>query len=144
MRLPLNSVHSSAYPVLPSFPVSREMYATIFAVLLDPHSTAQATAQFRFWAKRMFRLVVTPTANLVAHENRPVAVKDQIYASAPPSSLPSSDPTSSPPSPLLQSSSALTAMSTTADATRLPLKFAASTPGCRKVRPCNLPTNAPH
>ncbi|GAA6016677.1 hypothetical protein JCM10207_000145 [Rhodosporidiobolus poonsookiae] len=60
--------------------MSREMYATILAVLLDPHSTAHATAQFRFWAKRMFRLVVTPTANLVAHENRPVAVKDQIYA----------------------------------------------------------------
>ncbi|GAA5960301.1 hypothetical protein JCM10213_000866, partial [Rhodosporidiobolus nylandii] len=60
--------------------MTREMYATILAVLLDPHSTAHATAQFRFWAKRMFRLVVTPTANLVAHENRPVAVKDQIYA----------------------------------------------------------------
>ncbi|GAA5889885.1 hypothetical protein JCM6882_004354 [Rhodosporidiobolus microsporus] len=60
--------------------MSREMYATILAVLLDPHSTAHSTAQFRFWAKRMFRLVVTPTANLVAHENRPVAVKDQIYA----------------------------------------------------------------
>ncbi|GAA5857928.1 hypothetical protein JCM8547_006625 [Rhodosporidiobolus lusitaniae] len=60
--------------------MTREMYATILAILLDPHSTAQATAQFRFWAKRMFRLVVTPTANLVAHENRPVAVKDQIYA----------------------------------------------------------------
>ncbi|GAA6044055.1 hypothetical protein JCM8097_008696 [Rhodosporidiobolus ruineniae] len=60
--------------------MTRDMYATILAVLLDPHSTAHSTAQFRFWAKRMFRLVVTPTANLVAHENRPVAVKDQIYA----------------------------------------------------------------
>ncbi|GAA5908948.1 hypothetical protein JCM5296_006829 [Sporobolomyces johnsonii] len=59
--------------------MSREMYATILAVLLEPHSTAHATAQFRFWAKRMFRLVTTPHANLVAHENRPVAVKDQIY-----------------------------------------------------------------
>lgn len=57
------------------------MYATILAVLLEPHSTAHATAQFRFWAKRMFRLVTTPHANLVAHENRPVAVKDQIYHS---------------------------------------------------------------
>ncbi|GAA5992344.1 hypothetical protein JCM5350_002223 [Sporobolomyces pararoseus] len=59
--------------------MSREMYATILAVLLEPHSTTHATAQFRFWAKRMFRLVTTPHANLVAHENRPVAVKDQIY-----------------------------------------------------------------
>ncbi|GAA5913067.1 integrase zinc binding domain-containing protein [Sporobolomyces salmoneus] len=59
--------------------MSREMYATILSVLLEPHSTAHATAQFRFWAKRMFRLVTTPHANLVAHENRPVAVKDQIY-----------------------------------------------------------------
>jgi hypothetical protein len=57
------------------------MYATILSVLLEPHSTAHATAQFRFWAKRMFRLVTTPHANLVAHENRPVAVKDQIYHS---------------------------------------------------------------
>jgi len=62
--------------------VSREMYATILAVLLEPHSTTHATAQFRFWAKRMFRLVTTPHANLVAHENRPVAVKDQIYHSS--------------------------------------------------------------
>lgn len=58
------------------------MYATILAVLLEPHSTTHATAQFRFWAKRMFRLVTTPHANLVAHENRPVAVKDQIYHSS--------------------------------------------------------------
>ncbi|GAA5986378.1 hypothetical protein JCM11641_005361 [Rhodosporidiobolus odoratus] len=60
--------------------MTRDMYAAILTILLDPNSTAQGTAQFRFWAKRMFRLVVTPTANLVAHENRPVAVKDQIYA----------------------------------------------------------------
>lgn len=57
-----------------------EMYGTILSVLLDPHSTAFATAQFRFWSKRMFRLVSTPHANIVAHENRPVAVKDQIYS----------------------------------------------------------------
>lgn len=63
------------------------MYATILSVLLEPHSTAHATAQFRFWAKRMFRLVTTPHANLVAHENRPVAVKDQIYHSKPEMSL---------------------------------------------------------
>lgn len=55
------------------------MYSTILSVLLEPHSTAFSTAQFRFWAKRMFRLVSTPHANIVAHENRPVAVKDQIY-----------------------------------------------------------------
>lgn len=55
------------------------MYSTILSVLLEPHSTVFATAQFRFWSKRMFRLVATPHANIVTHENRPVAVKNQIY-----------------------------------------------------------------
>ncbi|KAK4705266.1 hypothetical protein P7C70_g942, partial [Phenoliferia sp. Uapishka_3] len=74
---------------LPSFPllyflrssstVTQDMYSTILSVLLEPHSTAFSTAQFRFWAKRMFRLVSTQHANIVTHENRPVAVKDQIY-----------------------------------------------------------------
>ncbi|GAA5916169.1 integrase zinc binding domain-containing protein [Sporobolomyces salmoneus] len=59
--------------------MSREMYGMILSVLLEPLSTAQYTAQFRFWAKRMFRVVTTPHATFIVHENRSVTIKDQIY-----------------------------------------------------------------
>lgn len=59
--------------------MTRDMYDSVLATLLDPRNTNIETAQFRFWAKRMFRLVSTGNAYIVTQENRPVAVKDQIY-----------------------------------------------------------------
>lgn len=52
---------------------------SISAVLLDPKNTAVGTAQFRFWSKKMFKLVNIKGTWLVTHENHPVAVKEQIY-----------------------------------------------------------------
>jgi hypothetical protein len=76
------------------------MYDSILSVLRDPRNTALETAQFRFWTKKMFTLIVTDSGPIVVHENRPgpfcvrpldildirpdipwflVAVKEQIY-----------------------------------------------------------------
>lgn len=59
--------------------MTQAMYDTILVILTNPHDTRCATAQFRFWTKKMFRLVTTTHAQIVTHENRPVAVKEQIY-----------------------------------------------------------------
>lgn len=59
--------------------MTQAMYDTILVILTNPHDTRCATAQFRFWTKKMFRLVTTAHAQIVTHENRPVAVKEQIY-----------------------------------------------------------------
>jgi hypothetical protein len=57
----------------------QQMYDDILAVLLNPTDTKTGSAQFRFWAKKMFKLVSTQVAHIVIHENRPVAVKEQLY-----------------------------------------------------------------
>lgn len=59
--------------------MSQTMYDDILTILAEPGNTQESTAQFRFWAKKMFRLVVTAHAQVVTHENRPVAVREQIY-----------------------------------------------------------------
>jgi len=59
--------------------MTQAMYDSILTILMNPDNTRHATAQFRFWTKKMFRLVTTAHAQVVTHENRPVAVKEQIY-----------------------------------------------------------------
>ena len=59
--------------------LTQQMYDDILAVLLHPTETKVGSAQFRFWAKKMFKLVSTQVAHIVIHENKPVAVKEQLY-----------------------------------------------------------------
>lgn len=59
--------------------MSQKMYNDIIRILQDPKATDTGTAQFRFWAKKSFRLLSTATMELIVHENRPVAVREQIY-----------------------------------------------------------------
>lgn len=60
--------------------MTQAMYDAILVILTSPPSeTKGGTAQFRFWTKKMFRLVTTAHAQIVTHENRPVAVREQIY-----------------------------------------------------------------
>jgi hypothetical protein len=59
--------------------LTQQMYDDILAVLLHPTETKTGSAQFRFWAKKMFKLVSTQVAHIVIHENKPVAVKEQLY-----------------------------------------------------------------
>ncbi|KAL1915871.1 uncharacterized protein VTP21DRAFT_6259 [Calcarisporiella thermophila] len=55
--------------------LTRAMYRQVLAVLLNPRNTQMSTAQFRFWAKKMFTLV----QDRVYHEGKPVAVREQMY-----------------------------------------------------------------
>ena len=59
--------------------LTQQMYDDILAVLLNPNETKTGSAQFRFWAKKIFRLVTTQVAHIVIHDNKPVAVKEQLY-----------------------------------------------------------------
>ena len=59
--------------------LTQQMYDDILAVLLHPTETKIGSAQFRFWSKKMFKLVSTQVAHIVIHENKPVAVKEQLY-----------------------------------------------------------------
>ena len=59
--------------------LTQQMYDDILTVLLNPAETKIGSAQFRFWAKKMFKLVSTQVAHIVIHENKPVAVKEQLY-----------------------------------------------------------------
>ncbi|KAI8365428.1 hypothetical protein EDC96DRAFT_481503 [Choanephora cucurbitarum] len=58
--------------------VDQHRYCLIQQVLKDPRNTAISTAQFRFWVKKMFQLQ-PGTTDLVCHDNKPVAMKEQIY-----------------------------------------------------------------
>ncbi|KAF8540786.1 hypothetical protein BDD12DRAFT_733835 [Trichophaea hybrida] len=52
----------------------------IEAVLRDPKCTTIESAQFRFWAKKMFSLQVDENGvERVMHENKPVAVREKLY-----------------------------------------------------------------
>jgi hypothetical protein len=52
----------------------------IEAVLRDPKCTTIESAQFRFWAKKMFTLQTDESGNeKVMHENKPVAVREKLY-----------------------------------------------------------------
>jgi hypothetical protein len=59
--------------------IDQEMYDKVLTVLMDPTVTTTTTAQFRFWAKKMFKLVEFNGEFVATHEGRPVAVKEQIY-----------------------------------------------------------------
>ena len=59
--------------------LTQQMHDDILTVLLHPTETKTGSAQFRFWAKKMFKLVSTQVAHIVIHENKPVAVKEQLY-----------------------------------------------------------------
>lgn len=72
--------------------ISQEMFDNIWDVLHDPHGSSLMTSQFRYWVRKMFTLATLDNGNgngnedpdgelksVVLHENRPVAVKTQIY-----------------------------------------------------------------
>ncbi|KAI9315587.1 hypothetical protein BX666DRAFT_2137883 [Dichotomocladium elegans] len=59
--------------------VDQQRYQLIHQVLKDPRNTAISTAQFRFWVKKMFELQ-SGTVDLVCHDGKPVAMREQIYA----------------------------------------------------------------
>lgn len=59
--------------------LTQKMYDAVLAVLHDPKDTSIKTAQFRFWAKKMFQITAFSGDNVICHELKPVAVKEQIY-----------------------------------------------------------------
>lgn len=59
--------------------LSNAMYQKILMVLIQPKNTQVSTAQFRFWAKKMFTLSTTPTHHVVCHGGKPVATKECLY-----------------------------------------------------------------
>ncbi|KAI7867530.1 hypothetical protein BDF14DRAFT_1726396 [Spinellus fusiger] len=59
--------------------VDKHRYSLILQVLKDPRNTAISTAQFRFWVKKMFQLSSTNAKDIVCHDNKPVAMREQIY-----------------------------------------------------------------
>ncbi|KAI9261784.1 hypothetical protein EDC94DRAFT_540963 [Helicostylum pulchrum] len=58
--------------------VDHARYCLIQDVLKNPRNTLISTAQFRFWVKKMFQLQ-PGSYDLVCHDNKPVAMKEQIY-----------------------------------------------------------------
>jgi hypothetical protein len=55
-------------------------YRNIHAVLKDPKCTTIESAQFRFWAKKMFTMEVFPDGHSqVLHEGKPVAIKEELF-----------------------------------------------------------------
>ncbi|GAN07600.1 conserved hypothetical protein [Mucor ambiguus] len=58
--------------------VDHARYCLIQEVLKNPRNTSISTAQFRFWVKKMFQLQ-PGSYDLVCHDNKPVAMKEQIY-----------------------------------------------------------------
>lgn len=60
--------------------IDRRRYNLILQVLQEPKNTSVSNAQFRFWVKKMFQLVTLETGRLVVcHDNKPVAIREQIY-----------------------------------------------------------------
>jgi hypothetical protein len=59
--------------------LTQKMYDSVMHVLQDPKSTDTKTAQFRFWAKKMFTLTTFGGDTVICHDNKPVAVKEQIF-----------------------------------------------------------------
>ncbi|KAI9310299.1 hypothetical protein BX666DRAFT_1870331, partial [Dichotomocladium elegans] len=59
--------------------VDAERYDLILQVLKDPRNTSISTAQFRFWVKKMFQLVRVDMRDIVYHDHKPVATREQIY-----------------------------------------------------------------
>ena len=59
--------------------LTQKMYDSVMHVLQDPKSTDTKTAQFRFWAKKMFTMTTFGGDTVICHDNKPVAVKEQIF-----------------------------------------------------------------
>ncbi|KAI8086015.1 uncharacterized protein BX664DRAFT_237922, partial [Halteromyces radiatus] len=59
--------------------IDRQRYELILQVLQEPKNTSVSTAQFRFWVKKMFQLVSHSGRLVVCHDNKPVAMREQIY-----------------------------------------------------------------
>jgi hypothetical protein len=59
--------------------LTQKMYDAVLCVLQDPKDTSTKTAQFRFWAKKMFELTTFGGEHVICHDQKPVAVKEQIY-----------------------------------------------------------------
>ncbi|KAI7819022.1 hypothetical protein BC939DRAFT_400851, partial [Gamsiella multidivaricata] len=59
--------------------LTNSMYQQILMVLLQPKNTQVSTAQFRFWAKKMFTLSTVETHHIVCHGGKPVATKECLY-----------------------------------------------------------------
>ncbi|KAI5787194.1 hypothetical protein EDC01DRAFT_617854 [Geopyxis carbonaria] len=57
--------------------IPQKRYDNIIAVLKDKKCTTIESAQFRFWAKRSFKL--SNNADVVLHEGKPVAVRENLY-----------------------------------------------------------------
>ncbi|ORE06532.1 hypothetical protein BCV72DRAFT_228185 [Rhizopus microsporus var. microsporus] len=55
-----------------------DRYRSIEEILKNPSNTAISTAQFRYWAKKMFELSAGET-KVVCHNGKPVAIKETIY-----------------------------------------------------------------
>lgn len=59
--------------------IDYDTYCKIFTVLLAPTSTANGTPQFRFWTRKMFRVIEEDEKLVVTSSGRPVAIKEHIY-----------------------------------------------------------------
>ena len=59
--------------------LNRTMYQAVLRVLNDPKGTGFKTAQFRFWSKKMFSTTQYSGEQVLTHEHKPVAVREQIY-----------------------------------------------------------------
>ncbi|PLW14866.1 hypothetical protein PCANC_16912 [Puccinia coronata f. sp. avenae] len=59
--------------------IDKNLYDRILAVCFDDSNKKTETAQFRWWVRRTFKLYSEPHGHYLMHENRPVAVKEQIY-----------------------------------------------------------------
>ncbi|KAI7962904.1 hypothetical protein MJO28_000998 [Puccinia striiformis f. sp. tritici] len=59
--------------------IDKNLYDRILAVCFDDTNKKTETAQFRWWVRRTFKLYSEPHGHYLMHENRPIAVKEQIY-----------------------------------------------------------------
>ncbi|EFP77155.1 hypothetical protein PGT21_011586 [Puccinia graminis f. sp. tritici] len=59
--------------------IDKNLYDRILAVCFDDSNKKTETAQFRWWVRRTFKLYSEPHGHYLMHENRPIAVKEQIY-----------------------------------------------------------------
>ncbi|KAI8328307.1 hypothetical protein EDC96DRAFT_452914 [Choanephora cucurbitarum] len=59
--------------------IDHARYRLIQTILKQPRDTSVSNAQFRFWVKKMFELQSYRTFELVCHDNKPVAIREQIY-----------------------------------------------------------------
>lgn len=58
---------------------SHAMYLHITAVLRDPNDNTTKTANFRNWVRRTFTIQLFDHDEVLCHEHKPVAVREQVY-----------------------------------------------------------------